>query len=142
MVHWAGVGGATTFEQMDFLWVRWYGYDTHACLGFKACRLYQIGFLDAHEDKGVFGFVDPSDVIHAIHLIPAFKLGTSSKFLPLSIAWCENEGDEDYIWYYVAMCVLSINYYKLILTENIGLSTVTCLHAFVDLAQDTSQHKT
>jgi hypothetical protein len=32
----AGVGGTTTFEQMDFLWVRWYGYDTHARSGFKA----------------------------------------------------------------------------------------------------------
>lgn len=98
------VGGAAAFEKMDFLWVRWYGYDTHARSGFKARRLHQIGFLDSHEDKGAFGFIDPSDVIRAIHLIPAFKLGTSYEFLPPSIARRENEGDEDYVRYYVSMC--------------------------------------
>ena len=88
---------------MDFLWVRWYGYDTHAYSGFKVRRLHQIGFLDSHEDKGSFGFIDPSDVIRAVHLIPAFKFGMSSQFLPPSIARREDEHDEDYIWYYVSM---------------------------------------
>lgn len=115
------VGGATAFEQMDFLWVRWYGYDTHARSGFKARRLHQIGFLDSHEDKGAFGFINPSDVIRAVHLIPAFKLGTSSEFLPRSIARHEDEGDNDYVRYYVAMYVLFANYYETVpsLTENI-----------------------
>jgi len=36
MVHQAKVGGITAFEQMDFLWVWWYGYDTHVCSWFKA----------------------------------------------------------------------------------------------------------
>jgi hypothetical protein len=135
-------GDSTAFEQMDFLWVRWFGYDTHTRSGFKARRLHQIGFLDSHEDKGAFGFIDPSDVIRAIHLIPAFKFGTSSEFLPPSVARREDEGDEDYVRYYVAMCVSFPNYYELVLTKNIGLSIVTCLHAFVDLAQDTSQHET
>ena len=100
------VGSATTFEQMDFLWVRWYGFDTHARSGFKARRLHQIGFLNSHEDTGAFGFIDPSDVIRAIHLIPAFHHGTSSQFLPPSIARREDEGDEDYVRYYVGMYVL------------------------------------
>lgn len=142
MVGRAEVGGTTTLEQMDFLWVRWYGYDTYARSGFKARRLHQIGFLDSHEDKGAFGFIDPSDVIRAVHLIPAFKLGTTSEFLPPSIARREDEDDEDYERYYVAMCILFTNYYELVLTEHIGLSIVTCLHAFVDLAQDTSRHET
>ena len=142
MVGQAGAEGTTAFEQMDFLWVRWYGYDTHARSGFKAHRLHQIGFLDSYEDKGAFGFIDPSDVICAIHLIPAFKLGTSSELLPPSIARRDDEGDEDYVRYYVGMWVLFPKYYELVLTENIGLSIVTCLHAFVDLAQDISRHET
>lgn len=142
MVRQAGVGGTTTFKQMDFLWVRWYGHDTHARSGFKARRLHQVGFLDSHEDKGAFGFIDPSDVIRAVHLIPAFKLGTSSKFLSPSMARRQDEGDEDYVRYYVSMCVLFLNHYELLfLTENIGLSIVTCLHAIVDLAQDSSRHE-
>jgi hypothetical protein len=104
MVRRVGIGGTTgTFEQMDFLWVRWYGYDTHARSGFKARRLHQIGFLDSFGDEEAFGFIDPSDVIRTIHLIPAFKLGTSSDFLPPSIARREDEGDEDYVRYYVSM---------------------------------------
>lgn len=141
MVCWAGAGGTNAFEQMDFLWVRWYGYDTHSRSGFKARRLHQIGFLDSHEDKEAFGFIDPSDVIRAVHLIPVFKLGTSSELLPPSIARHEDEGDEDYVRYYVAMCVL-FPYYELVLNADIGLSIVTCLHDFVDLAQDTSRHET
>jgi LSD1 subclass zinc finger protein len=73
------VGGAMTFEQTDFLWVRWYSFNTHACSGFKAQRLHQIGFLNSHEDTGAFGFIDPSDVIRAIHLMPAFHHGTNHK---------------------------------------------------------------
>jgi hypothetical protein len=104
MVRRVGIGGTTgTFEQRDFLWVRWYGYDTHARSGFKARRLHQIGFLDSFGDEEAFGFIDPSDVIRTIHLIPAFKLGTSSDFLPPSIARREDEGDEDYVRYYVSM---------------------------------------
>lgn len=117
LVRRAGVGGTTTLEQMDFLWVRWYGYDAHVCSGFKARRLHQIGFLDSHEDNGAFGFIDPSDVIRAIHLIPAFKLGKSSEFLPPSIARREDEGDGDYVRYYVSMCV-----YSLITTMNFNCS--------------------
>jgi hypothetical protein len=135
------VGGTGSFEQMDFLWVRWYGFDTHARSGFKARRLHQIGFLDSHEDKGAFGFIDPSDVVRAVHLIPAFKLGKCSLFLPPSMARREDEGDEDYVRYYIGMCVLLVDYYGHILTDSTGSSIVTCLHASVDLAQATRLHE-
>jgi hypothetical protein len=135
-VMWTG-----TYEQMDFLWVRWYGFDMHAHSGFKACRLHQIGFLDSHKDKEAFGFIGPSDVIRAIHLIPAFKLRMTSLFLPLSMARCEDEGDEDYVHYYIGMCILLLDYYRHILTNSTGLSIVTCLHASADLAQVTRLHE-
>jgi hypothetical protein len=134
------VGDTTSFEQIDFLWVQWYGYDPHARSGFKACWLHQIGFLDSHKDKGAFGFIDPSDVIHAIHLIPVFKLRKCSQLLPPSIARHEDEGDKDYVHYYVAMYVLFPDYHVFVLTDSTGLLIVTCSPAFVDLAQATCLH--
>ena len=133
--------GSESYEKMDFLWVRWYGRDARARSGFKARRLHRIGFLDSHKDKGAFGFIDPSDVIRAIHLIPTFELGKCTQFLPPSIARREDEGDEDYVRYYVAMYVLFPDHYVLVLTVSTGLSIVTCLPAFVDLAQVTCLHE-
>ena len=78
----------------------------HARSGFKARRLHQIGFLDSN-DPGAFGFIDPQDLIRAIHLIPAFEARTTSGLLPPSIARREDEGNEDYQRYYVNMYVTS-----------------------------------
>ena len=78
--------GGSTYERMDFLWVRWYGLDTAARSGFKARQLHQIGFLDSNEDTGAFGFIDPHDIIRAVHLIPAFHFGTTSQLLSPSMA--------------------------------------------------------
>lgn len=105
MVQW--VGGNTTYEHMDFLWVHWYGIDMRARSGFKARRLHQIGFLDSNNDLGVFGFVDPQDLNRAVHLIPAFESGKTTHLLSPSIAHHEDEGDKDYEHYYVNMCILS-----------------------------------
>ena len=35
--------------------------------GWKAKKLHQIGFIEGNE---AFGFIDPADVIRAVHLIP------------------------------------------------------------------------
>jgi tryptophan 2,3-dioxygenase len=56
------VGSSSTYEHMDFLWVRWYGLDVRVRSGFKARQLHQIGFLDGN-DLGAFGFIDPQDLI-------------------------------------------------------------------------------
>ena len=97
------VGSGTGFEKMDFLWVRWYGLDMHSRSGFKAQRLHQVGFLDSYDDPDAFGFIDPVDVIRAIHLIPAFHFGKTSQLLSSSLARREEEGDEDYERYYINM---------------------------------------
>jgi hypothetical protein len=94
------VGSGTTYEQMDFLWVRWYGLDMSSRSGFKAWRLYQVGFLDSNDDMGAFGFINPMDVIRAVHLIPAFHFGKTSLLLSLLLARCKDEGDEDYERYF------------------------------------------
>lgn len=101
------VGSSTSYENMDFLWVRWYGFDVQARSGFKACRLHQVGFLDSN-DPGAFGFLDPHDLLRAVHLVPAFEFGKSSRLLSQSIARHKNEGHEDYQRYYINMCVFYI----------------------------------
>ena len=62
---------------MEFLFVRWFSLDTEDSErgGWKAKKLHQIGFV---EGDAAFGFVDPSDVIRAIHLIPQ-SLGQFSR---------------------------------------------------------------
>ena len=99
------VGSGTAYKQIDFLWVRWYGFDMHARSGFKARRLHQVGFLDSNVGAGAFGFINPLDVVRAVHLIPAFHFGKTSILLSPSIARRDDEGDEDYQRYYINMFV-------------------------------------
>ncbi|KAI6152506.1 hypothetical protein BKA82DRAFT_4457721, partial [Pisolithus tinctorius] len=53
----------------------------------------------------MFGFVDPNNVVCAIHIIPAFHFGHTSSLLGTSIAHQEIEKDEDWDWYYINMFV-------------------------------------
>ncbi len=79
--------------RVDFLWVRWYGVDTKHKSGFKAKRPHWVGFVDSSSPKA-FGFLDPNDVIRAVHLLPVYKLGRTPDFLPPSIARRPSEHDE------------------------------------------------
>ena len=99
------LSGPHEFRDNEFLWVRWYGFDCEANAGLKAKRLYQVRFLDAHSDAGAFGFIDPKDVIRAVHMIPWYVDEQTDMFLPPSIARREEEGDLDFFHYYVNMYV-------------------------------------
>lgn len=68
------------WQRIDFLWVWWFSKDfTH--LGcFKKGRLDRLQFLGS-DGKPRFGFIHPSDVIRACHIIPAFAHGRSDKSL-------------------------------------------------------------
>jgi hypothetical protein len=91
---------------MDFLWVRWYGRHIEHRSGWKAKHLPRIGFIDSDGDLP-FGFLDPIDVIRGCHLIPAFHYGRTEELLAPSIARLPAENDEDWLFYYVNMYVLS-----------------------------------
>jgi len=67
-------------QQMEFLWVRWYGWALEHHGGWKAKHLHQIGFVDS-SNPAAFGFLDPQEVIQGVYLIPAFKDGQTSKLL-------------------------------------------------------------
>ncbi len=69
-------------KQMDFPFVHWFGHDSEPQAGWKSERLISLGFVPGN-DGSAFGFVDPSQVICAVHLIPAFHWDcVTSKYLP------------------------------------------------------------
>ncbi|KAK0492982.1 hypothetical protein EDD18DRAFT_1310769 [Armillaria luteobubalina] len=90
--------------RVDFAWVRWYGFDSSHRSGFAAKRPHHVGFVDGR-DPGAFGFLDPDDIIHAVHLLPVYRLGQTAEFLPPSIARRPEENDQDYERYSVDMYV-------------------------------------
>ncbi len=104
--------------RMEFLWVRWFGRDMTTRSGWRSRRLPRVGFVgrnaneDGHqnqeeEDSPAFGFLDPAQVIRGVHLIPAFACGRTSGYLGPSIARSLSENDEDWMFYYVNMYVLT-----------------------------------
>jgi hypothetical protein len=95
-------GGDRNFKRLDILWVRWYGLDEGYTWGFSAKRLPRVGFGHS-DDPETFGFLDPSDVVRACHMIPTFSLGQTESLLPAhSLARQPNEDGKDYRRYYVS----------------------------------------
>jgi hypothetical protein len=62
--------------------------------------LHEIGFLLA-DNQDAFGFLDPTQVIQGIHLIPHFAGGHTSVLLGPSIIRNPSEGHEDWVNYYI-----------------------------------------
>jgi hypothetical protein len=88
-------------QQMEFLFVRWFGRDLEHRGGWNAKRLHRIGFVDGH-DEAAFGFLDPKEVIRGVHLIPAFHYGRTRDLLPPSrFARPARDNDEDWQLFYV-----------------------------------------
>jgi hypothetical protein len=116
---------STEVRRMDFLWVRWFGRDLGYQSGWTAKRLHRLGFMDA-TDIGSFGFLNPDDVIRAVHLIPGFNFGRTSNLLGPSIARPASEMDEDWTYYYVDSYVSLLSFLEAEPTSCPGLSIVTC----------------
>ena len=58
------------------------------------------------------GFIDPAQIIHSVHILPAFAYGTTNEYLRAESIACQYqryvEGDfeletEDWVYYYVNM---------------------------------------
>ena len=89
--------GHPDMKKIDVLWVHWFGRDPDHKGGFNTCRLHRIGLMDANEPTS-YGFLDPSDVLRAVHLIPAFSTGR------ISSADADLDKDSmDWEFYYVSM---------------------------------------
>ena len=61
----------TRRQRLCVLWVRWYERDTDHQDGFSTLRLPRLSFVDPSEPHA-HGFIDPTTVLQAAHLIPAF----------------------------------------------------------------------
>ena len=70
-----------TPDALDFLWVRWFGYQTERPGGFQTQRLDRVGFIRA-DTPGAFGFLDPALIIRSVHMIPDFGGERVSDLLP------------------------------------------------------------
>ena len=64
--------GSMETECMEFLWVHWFGHDLDHEGGFETHRLHCIRLTDS-KDPASYEFLNPSDVLRAIHLIPSFS---------------------------------------------------------------------
>jgi hypothetical protein len=123
---------------MEFLFVRWFGLDTEEVGGWETKKLHQIGFADGDE---AFGFVDPADVVRAVHLIPRFSEGRTKDLLGPSFARSDQEKDEDWVRYYVNMYVYLISAWLILNIVISGLSTVICSCASVEVVLDMPQRE-
>ena len=96
---------ACQIQRIEFLWVRWYGIDCDSDTmqsTFEAKCMYQVGFLNGDSDEA-FGFINLSDVLRAVHLIPSFASGCISGIGILPLARRPEEDNQDYVRYYVNM---------------------------------------
>lgn len=71
-------------KRIDILWVRWFGRDADSAAGDETCRLERLRFVSKDDNSPLFSFVDPDLVVHAIHLVPAFRFGRTEDLLPPS----------------------------------------------------------
>jgi hypothetical protein len=88
----------TEAERVDFLWVHWFGRDLDHIGGFETRRYHRIGPLDPNSPSS-YVFLDPRDVLRAVHLIPAFAICEPSP---------DSEADKnrtEWKYYYVSMYV-------------------------------------
>ncbi|KAG1809307.1 uncharacterized protein BJ212DRAFT_1279578, partial [Suillus subaureus] len=68
-----------SLQLMEFLWVWWLGVVPHYRWGFKEGQLLKVRFIP--DSPGSFSFLNPSLVLRACHLIPAFADGCTDELL-------------------------------------------------------------
>lgn len=78
---------------MEFLWVCWFCMNPEWSRGPSTLCLNWVGYIPEHDESGAFGFVDPSHVLRACHLILAFNLGKTNTLLSYSTMRDFHNGD-------------------------------------------------
>lgn len=95
-------------QRMDFLHVRWLHRESSGLSIWQTKRLPRLSFVP-HDEPDAFGFLDPADIIRAVHLLPGFRYGRTSDLLPrTTIGRVYREPgwygvQEDWNWLYVGM---------------------------------------
>ncbi|KAG2055968.1 hypothetical protein BDR06DRAFT_881265, partial [Suillus hirtellus] len=87
-------------QLIEFLWVQWFSVVPRYHWGFKEGQLPKVGFIP--DSPAAFGFLNPSLVLRAYHLIPAFGDGRTNDLLRHgpTVAWPFGEVD-DWTTFYV-----------------------------------------
>ena len=97
-------------QHMEVLWIQWFGLVPGHQFGSKMARLPKIGFVP-DMDPLAFGFLDPSLVIRATHLIPAFNDGHTAGLLAASPTVGRPPGEtDDWAAFFVSMYVFQSVY--------------------------------
>ncbi|KAF9029874.1 hypothetical protein BJ165DRAFT_1397314 [Panaeolus papilionaceus] len=93
-------------SELEFLWVRWFGLNSSPRHGWAAKNLPRVGFINERVDRSpAFGFIDPSQVIRAVHLIPDETGGKSRNgLLRPTIARKSSDEHLDWNYFFVNMC--------------------------------------
>jgi hypothetical protein len=94
-----------SMQKMDVLWVRWFGRELGHRHGSRYAHLPKIGFVES-TDEYAFSFLDPTQVIRRVHIIPAFAEGRTSNLLPTtkSVARVlDPKEEDDWLNFYVGM---------------------------------------
>lgn len=74
-------------KHLELLWVRWMEQDSSQLGGENSSQYTRVSFTPHYGVPGeAFGFVDPSHIIRACHLIPAFDLRRTRDRLSPSMA--------------------------------------------------------
>jgi hypothetical protein len=84
---------------VEFLWIRRLHLDTTPKSGWRSQRLHRVGFVPTSSGNA-FAFLNPTEVIQGVHLIPAFSHGQTDTLLGPSYIRHE-AGDKDWKFYYV-----------------------------------------
>ncbi|KAG1740142.1 uncharacterized protein EDB91DRAFT_1053371, partial [Suillus paluster] len=89
-------------QSMEFLWVRWFSVVLHYCWSMREGRLLKVGFIP--DSPSAFGFLDPSVVLRACHLIPSFADGHTDTLLQYGPTVARRFGEvNDWTAFYVNM---------------------------------------
>ena len=101
-VYWVKVlhHSMTHLTDMDVLWVHWLAVNKKHKAGWKPKCLYKVWFIP-NLDEGAFGFLDPSDIIHSVHLIPGFENGLIEDNLNEAKSEWDYEPARNWCSYYV-----------------------------------------
>lgn len=90
-------------QTIQFLWVRWYGLDEDELNTFKSRRLPQVGFIEpGYDTSPAFGFIDPSEVIRAVHLLPNVLEERSDNGIPNTFVRRDDD-EKDWNYFYINM---------------------------------------
>ncbi|KZP28578.1 hypothetical protein FIBSPDRAFT_728633 [Athelia psychrophila] len=82
-------------QRIDFLWIRWFGMVDGHRYGLRVARLPKVGFIKEEDASPTFGFLDPSLVVRACHLIPAFYSGRTTDLLNATTTAARAFGEVD-----------------------------------------------